>query len=91
MVNRPHLRKSLLQIHLFDIDIPGKQTFKESDTLTAGSSLTVLNTDLGKLGIGICYDLRFGELAAAYNRRGVQLLIYPGLLDLPVFPRPSLP
>ena len=63
---------------MFDIDIPGKQTFKESDTLTAGSALTVIDTEFVRIGIGICYDLRFGELAAAYNKRGVQLLVYPG-------------
>jgi len=67
-----------LQVHLFDIDIPGKQTFRESDTLTAGESLTVVDTDCGKLGIGICYDIRFPEMAAVYARRGVQLLVYPG-------------
>lgn len=65
-------------MHLFDIDIPGKQTFKESDTLTAGDSLTVVDTEVGKLGIGICYDIRFPEMAALYARQGVQLLVYPG-------------
>ena len=68
-----------MQVHLFDIDIPGKQTFKESDTLTAGDSLTVVDTDCGKLGIGICYDIRFPEMAALYARKGVQLLVYPGV------------
>ena len=65
-------------MHLFDIDIPGKQTFKESDTLTAGSHLTVIDADDVKIGIGICYDLRFGELSRAYAKRGCQLLVYPG-------------
>jgi predicted amidohydrolase len=69
------------QVHLFDIDIPGKQTFKESDTLTAGKSLTVVDTDCGRLGIGICYDIRFPEMAAIYAQRGVQLLVYPGSLN----------
>jgi len=68
-------------VHLFDIDIPGKQTFRESDTLTAGESLTVVDTDCGKLGIGICYDIRFPEMAAVYARRGVQLLVYPGAFN----------
>lgn len=67
-----------VQVHLFDIDIPGKQTFKESDTLTAGEKLTTVDTECGKLGIGICYDIRFPEMAALYAKKGVQLLIYPG-------------
>ena len=66
------------QVHLFDIDIPGKITFKESETLTPGPSGTVVDTDAGRLGVAICYDLRFPELAMVYARRGVQLIIYPG-------------
>ena len=66
------------QVHLFDIDIPGKITFRESDVLAAGDELTVVDTDVGRLGIGICYDLRFPELAMLYARQGVQLIVYPG-------------
>ena len=65
-------------MHLFDIDIPGKVTFKESETLSPGPSGTVVETAAGRLGVAICYDLRFPELAMAYARRGVQLIIYPG-------------
>lgn len=65
-------------MHLFDIDIPGKQTFRESDTLTAGQALTVVDTAAGRLGIGICYDIRFQEMAMIYAQRGVQLIVYPG-------------
>ncbi|KNA20904.1 hypothetical protein SOVF_048130 [Spinacia oleracea] len=57
------------KIHLFDIDIPGKMTFKESKTLTAGESPTIVDTDVGRIGIGICYDIRFQELAAIYAAR----------------------
>ena len=67
-----------MQVHLFDIDIPGKQTFRESDTLTAGQTLTVVDTAVGRLGIGICYDIRFQEMAMIYAQRGVQLIVYPG-------------
>ncbi len=69
---------SLLQVHLFDIDIPGKITFKESETLSPGPGGTVVDADAGRLGVAICYDLRFPELAMMYARRGVQLIIYPG-------------
>ena len=68
--------------HLFDIDIPGKITFKESDTLTCGDSLTVVETEHGKIGLGICYDLRFPELAMIYAKRGVQLIVYPGAFNM---------
>jgi omega-amidase len=49
--------------HLFDIDIPGKITYKESLTFGPGSNLSVVDTEYGKFGIGICYDVRFPELA----------------------------
>lgn len=71
-----------MQVHLFDIDIPGKQTFKESDTLSPGETVTVIDTNLGRLGIGICYDIRFPELAMLYAKRGVQLIVYPGEDDV---------
>jgi len=58
------------KVHLFDIDIPGKMTFKESDSLTAGDSVTVFNTEWGNFGVGICYDIRFPELAAVMRQRG---------------------
>ncbi|RMZ57208.1 hypothetical protein APUTEX25_004042 [Auxenochlorella protothecoides] len=68
------------KVHLFDIDIPGKIRFKESEVLTPGSDLTVIDTELGRIGVAICYDIRFPELAALYAARGCQLLVYPGAL-----------
>ncbi|CAD7699541.1 unnamed protein product [Ostreobium quekettii] len=67
--------------HLFDIDIPGKIRFMESDTLTAGDKLTVVDTDVGRLGIGICYDIRFPEMALLYAKAGVQIIVYPGAFN----------
>ncbi|XP_016478364.1 omega-amidase, chloroplastic isoform X1 [Nicotiana tabacum] len=69
------------KIHLFDIDIPGKMTFKESKTLTAGVRPTIVDTEVGRIGIGICYDIRFQELAAIYAARGAHLLCYPGAFN----------
>lgn len=69
------------KIHLFDIDIPGQMTFKESLTLTAGESPTSVDTDVGCIGIGICYDIRFQELAMVYAARGAHLLCYPGAFN----------
>lgn len=70
------------KIHLFDIDIPGKMTFKESETLTAGDDVTVFNVDgIGKVGLGICYDIRFPELAMRMRKEGCKLLIYPGAFN----------
>ncbi|GAV59885.1 CN_hydrolase domain-containing protein [Cephalotus follicularis] len=74
------------KIHLFDIDIPGKITFIESKTLTAGETPTVVDTEVGRIGIGICYDIRFPELAMIYAARGAHLLCYPGAFNMTTGP-----
>ncbi len=48
------------KVHLFDIDTEGIR-FMESDTLTAGDNITTVDTDLGRIGIAICYDVRFSQ------------------------------
>lgn len=74
------------KIHLFDIDIKGKITFKESDVLTAGNQFTLAKTDFGKIGIGICYDIRFPELARVMTEKGATMLFYPGAFNLTTGP-----
>ncbi|KAL5783501.1 hypothetical protein ACOSP7_008530 [Xanthoceras sorbifolium] len=74
------------KIHLFDIDIPGKITFMESKTLTAGDTPTIVDTDVGRIGIGICYDIRFQELAMIYAARGAHLICYPGAFNMTTGP-----
>ncbi|WVO13377.1 hypothetical protein L204_100992 [Cryptococcus depauperatus] len=69
------------KVHLFDIDIPGKQTFKESDTLTGGSRLTTFTAPFGKIGLGICYDIRFPEMAQIAARQGCVAMIYPAAFN----------
>lgn len=58
------------QVHLFDIDIPGKITFKESDVLSAGDHVTTFEYLGVKIGLGICYDLRFFEMAQIMSKEG---------------------
>ena len=74
------------KIHLFDIDIPGGITFKESDVLSAGNSLAVFTIGGRKVGIGICYDMRFSELSRLYRNLGCDLLIYPGAFNMKTGP-----
>ncbi|WJZ84910.1 hypothetical protein VitviT2T_004484 [Vitis vinifera] len=74
------------KIHLFDINIPGKITFMESKTLTAGGSPTIVDTEVGRIGIGICYDIRFSELAMLYAARGAHLICYPGAFNMTTGP-----
>jgi len=74
------------KIHLFDIHIPGKQTFRESDTLTPGSAVTVVDTPFCPIGIAICYDIRFPELFRMMVDRGAKLVIVPGAFNMTTGP-----
>lgn len=74
------------KVHLFDIDIPGKITFKESETLSGGSSINFFDTDFARIGLGICYDVRFPELSMIAARRGCHVLIYPGAFNMTTGP-----
>lgn len=74
------------KMHLFDIDVKDKITFKESDVLTAGNEFTIADTEFGKIGIGICYDIRFPELARIMVENGALVLFYPGAFNMTTGP-----
>lgn len=74
------------KLHLFDIDIPGSITFRESDTLSPGDRPAVFDTPFGRVGLGICYDLRFPELALLLRAAGCSILVYPGAFNLTTGP-----
>ncbi|KAL0933499.1 nitrilase family protein [Colletotrichum truncatum] len=68
--------------HLFDVDFPGKMTFRESDTLSPGNSITTVELpEYGTIGLGICYDIRFAEFSTVASRRGAFALIFPSAFN----------
>ena len=67
--------------HLFDIDIPGKIKFIESEVLSPGNKVTIFDTEYGKIGLAICYDVRFPELGMIAARKGAFMLVYPGAFN----------
>lgn len=70
------------KVHLFDIDIPGKIRFKESDVLSPGNKVSIVELpEYGKIAIAICYDIRFPELAMVAARQGCFALVYPGAFN----------
>ena len=73
-------------MHLFDIDVKDQITFKESDVLTAGNEFTVVETDFCKIGMGICYDVRFPQLAQINVEKGAEILVYPGAFNMTTGP-----
>src|SRR3990170_1201577 len=65
------------KIHLFDADIPGQPPLRESAIWTAGDEIVSVETELGRAGLTICYDLRFPELYRALAATGAKLLFVP--------------
>lgn len=70
-----------LQIHLVNVDVPGKYRLCEPDVLSPGDTLTTFETPYCKVGIGICNDIRFSEMALLYAKRGCKLLFYPSVFN----------
>lgn len=66
------------KIHLFDVHVPNtNEVYRESDSIEAGSEPLIIDTPFGKLGIAICYDLRFPEFFRYMKAQGVELIIVP--------------
>ena len=74
------------KVHLFDIDIKNKQRFKESDTLSAGNEVTVFDTEFCNIGLCICYDFRFPELARLMVNNGAKAIIVPASFNMTTGP-----
>lgn len=69
------------KMHLFDIDIQGGQRFFESDSLTAGNSVTNFTLHGVPIGLSVCYDIRFPELSRLMTDAGAKVLIIPAAFN----------
>lgn len=66
------------KIHLFDVDLPdGGESYRESDSIEAGDVPCLIETPFGRMGVAVCYDLRFPELFRALSQQGMDLLVIP--------------
>ena len=72
--------------HLFDIDVAGGQRFRESDTLSPGNAITTFETEFGTMGLCICFDLRFEELARRMCLRGAKVIFVPAAFNMTTGP-----
>ena len=70
------------KIHLFDVDLAPEARFAESETVAPGDEPVVAATDLGCLGLTICYDIRFGELYRRLVELGAEILTVPSAFTL---------
>jgi predicted amidohydrolase len=71
------------KIHLFDVDLPGRVTVKESDAKLAGAEVVSAETALGTVGMSVCYDLRFPELYRRLAFDGARIITIPSAFTFP--------
>ena len=71
------------KMHLFDVDLPDGQTIRESAAYAPGSGAVVVDTPWGRLGLAICYDLRFPDLFRALSDAGATMLAVPAAFTVP--------
>lgn len=65
------------KLHMFDIELKNGEAYRESDAINPGDKAVIVETSLGKLGLTICYDLRFGALYRALAQAGAQFITIP--------------
>jgi predicted amidohydrolase len=71
------------KIHMFDIDLPGGESYRESNTYRPGGGTVVVETPWGRLGLSVCYDLRFPHLYRALAQAGAGFLTIPSVFTVP--------
>ncbi len=80
---RGAIRARYDKLHLFDVDLPSGESWRESAAYAPGDGAVVADTPLGRMGLSICYDLRFPALYAALSAAGAQLLTVPAAFTRP--------
>ena len=72
------------KMHLFDVDVDDSTgQYRESTTLVAGQKPVLVDTPIGRVGLAICYDLRFPELFRHYSASGAEVLVVPAAFTVP--------
>ncbi|MEM1344946.1 MAG: carbon-nitrogen hydrolase family protein [Pseudomonadota bacterium] len=71
------------KIHMFDVDLERGERYRESDAFRPGLRAPVVTTPLGRIGLSICYDLRFGALYRALAQAGAEILLVPAAFTVP--------
>jgi predicted amidohydrolase len=71
------------KIHMFDVDLPTGERARESEAYTPGCNAAVVQTPFGKLGLSVCYDIRFPHLYRALAKAGAEILTVPSAFTRP--------
>lgn len=72
------------KVHLFDVDIKGGQSYRESDSFSAGEELTAFDTPFGKFGVCICFDIRFSQFI--HEMKDIDFLAVPAAFNVTTGP-----
>ena len=70
------------KMHLYDVDVEGGISFMESATLSPGNEVTLVETQYGKFGVGICYDIRFPEYTRILSLAGAKVVFMPAAFNM---------
>jgi len=81
--DRGAIRARYDKLHLFDVDLPTGESWRESNAYTAGEGAVVVDTPAGALGTTICYDMRFPDLYRALTDAGATILAMPAAFTRP--------
>ena len=81
--DRGAIRARYDKIHLFDVDLPTGESWRESAAYRGGDRAVVVDTPLGPLGLSICYDLRFADLYSALSNYGATAFSIPAAFTVP--------
>ncbi len=71
------------KMHMFDVDLPTGETWRESNAFAPGDRSVVVNTPLGMIGLSICYDMRFPALYQRLSEAGATILTVPAAFTVP--------
>jgi predicted amidohydrolase len=77
------IRATYDKLHLFDVDLPTGESWRESAAYEGGEGAVVVDTPAGPLGLSICYDLRFAALYTALTDAGAELIAIPAAFTVP--------
>lgn len=71
------------KIHLFDVIVGNQEQYQESNSIEPGQQITLLNSPAGKLGVAVCYDIRFPELFRQLFAKGAEIFVLPAAFTVP--------
>ncbi len=71
------------KIHLFDVDLKSGESWRESSAYVGGENPVIVGTPLGRMGLAVCYDMRFPDLFSAYAKAGVDIITLPSAFTVP--------